>query len=490
MTTEELKLLTDKLSDLSTLEDTISTIKKSRTAELPKVEDIKKELDPAQHKVMDTSLRKDKKVKADDGETADAGVKVVSKGTAKSEIAMKWEKVTRIGIAYQEIIVSRAVAFLFGFPVDYQTESEVPGEQEVLKALKRVTHDNKTEFFDREVAEEACSFTEVAELWYPVETPNVHSTYGFDTKFKLRVTALRPSKDEELFPTFDEFGDLVAFSRAYSRKNGDKTTKYFEMYTAEMLYRFENTDSWMVTEGYPKPNPIGKIPIVYTSCRKEWEVVQNIIDEDENLRSNFSDTNKYHASPTIAVKGKINGFASKGEAGKVLQLADNASAAYLEWKSASESVQLEHSMNREDIFSLTQTPDISFNNIKNIGNLGVGAQKMLFLDAHLKVMKKMGNFGPYLQRRVNIITAYLAHLNVKMQKDVDNIIIKPVVTPYIMGDDKETADILSVGVNGGFMSKKTAVEKFGFAQDADKEFAQIQAEERAAQTIDNFPPAE
>lgn len=487
MTTEELKLLTDKLGNAAELEDAISEFKKSRTTELPKVEDIRKELDPAQHNVMDKIKRPNKKVKADEGEIADAGTKTVS---GNKQINMKFEKVTRIAIAYQEIIVNRAAAFLFGFPVDYQTESEVESEQNVLNALKRVGHDNKLEFFDRELAEEMFSFTEVAELWYPVPVATSHTTYGFDSKFKLRVTALRPSKDEQLYPTFDEYGDLVAFSRAYSRKNGDKTTKYFEIYTAETFYRFENTDSWISSDKYPMKNPIGKIPIIYGDQeRKEWDKVQNIIEEDENLRSDFSDTNKYHASPTMAIKGKMNGFASKGDSGKIIQLDANASADYLQWRSASESVQLEHNMNREDIFSLTQTPDISFNNIKNIGNLGVGAQKMLFLDAHLKVMKKMGVFGPYLQRRINIIKAYLANFNTAMQKDVDNVIIKPVVTPYIMGDDKETADILSVAVSSGFMSKKTAVENFGFAQDADKEFAQIQAEERAVNVLDNFPPA-
>jgi hypothetical protein len=284
---------------------------------------------------------------------------------------------------------------------------------------------------------------------------------------------------------------MIAFSRAYARKMDGKSVEYFETYTAEFTYRVENVDGWKPSEGYPKPNPIKKIPIIYgRQGFKEWDIVQNIIEGDEDLRSNFSDINKYHAAPTMAVKGKITGFAQKGEAGKLIQLGENAEAKYLEWKSASESVQLEHNMNREDIYSLTQTPDISFNNIKNIGNLGVGAQKMLFMDAHLKVMNKLLLFGPYIQRRINIINAYLAELNKPMAKTINNVIIKPSITPYILGDDKETADILSIAVGSGFMSKKTAIEKFGWSQDAEKEYQQIQEEERASNMIDNFPPAE
>lgn len=488
MTAEELKLLTDNLRGGNDLADAIDKLKKSRTADLPNTEEIKKELDPQQHKVFDTSYRKDKRVKADEGEIADGGVKTVSGG---KQIPMKIEKVTRIGLAYQDIIVSRAAAFLFGFPVNYDTESEEAKETEVLKALKRIIHDNKMEFFDRDLAKEMFSFTEVAELWFPVEQEKEHEIYGFKSKFKLKSLALKPSKDEELFPTFDEFGDLVAFSRAYSRKSGDTEVKFFETYTAEQFYRFENRDGWIASEGYPKPNPILKIPIVYgNQDEKDWGKVQNIIEGDEDLRSNFSDINKYHAAPTMFIKGKINGFAAKGEAGKMIQGDKETEARYLEWKAASESVSLEHTMNREDIFSLTQTPDISFNNVKNIGNLGVGAQKMLFMDAHLKVMDKLLIFGPYLQRRINIIKAYIGSFNTSMQEAADRVIIKPDVTPYIMGDDKETADILAVGVGSGFVSKKTAVEKFGWSQDVDREYQQIQEEERALQMIDNFPPAE
>ncbi len=489
MTAEQLKEITAQFSGTE-IESAIDSLKKSRTEDLPDVETIKKELDPNKHQIFDTTYRPDKKVKADDGETADAGVKTVTTATGTKQINMKTVKVSRLAVSYQQIIVNRAAAFLFGFPVEYDSDTEIPGEQEVLTALKRVIHDNKMEFKDREIAKEGLAFEEVAEFWYPQEMPETHTTYGFDTKFKLRVMIFKPSENEKLYPTFDEYGDLIAFSRAYTRKVDDKNVDYFETYTAEFTYRLENVEGWKVSEGYPKPNPIKKLGIAYTGKGvKAYYQAQNIIESDEDLRSNFSDINKYHAAPTLFFKGKMQGYAQKGEAGKIITGDKETEAKYLEWKAACESISLEHSMNREDIFSLTQTPDISFNNIKNIGNLGVGAQKMLFMDAHLKVMDNMEVYGPYLQRRINIIKAYLGVFNTGMAKDAANVIIKPVVTPYILGDDKETADILSIATNGGFMSKKTATEKMGWVQDADKEFEQIQAEERAASIIDNFPPA-
>ena len=144
-------------------------------------------------------------------------------------------------------------------------------------------------------------------------------------------------------------------------------------------------------------------------------------------------------------------------------------------------------MNREDIFALTQTPDISFNNVKSLGNLGVAAQKMLFMDAHLKVMDKEEILGEYLQRRINLITAFLANLNTSYKTVKENIIITPEITPYIMGDDKETISNVTSAVSAGIMSRKTGIEQIAYVQDADAELARMQEEEAKANAINLFP---
>ena len=483
-----------KTSSSQGIEEAIKKLKSSRKGEVPKVEDIKKQLDPTLHAVMDTNLRKDKRVKADEGEESDGTRTITNRGVTK-EIKTKLEKVSRIAIAYQELIVSRAVGFFFGIPVNYTTDTEEPKEKEVHKAVQRIFHDAKEKYFNREISRELFSYTEVAELWFPVELEKTSKIYGFDSKFKLRVVSLKPSEGIELYPYFDATGEMLAFSRYYKAKEDDKDVEYFETYTAEQIFKFKKTDTWeTVTDEvgtYPIANVLGKIPIVYgKQPEPEWQKVQNIIESDEELRSNFSDTNKYHASPTIVIRGKLEGFAKKGEAGKVIQVGQDAEAKYLEWSNASESVKTEHMMNREDIFSVTQTPDISFNNVKGIGNMGVAAQKLMFMDAHLKVMDKEEILGEYLQRRVNIVLAFIKQFSNAYADACDNIIISPEVTPYIMGDDKEVVSVISQAVSGGFMSRRTAIEQYGAVQDNDREFEQIAEEEKAANTIEMYPPGQ
>lgn len=486
------------VSDSPSIEKAIDLLKSKRIGDNPKVEEINKELDPTKHKVMDPTIRKDKKVKADvdAGEEANAGSISVTRGSRKTSIPMRYEKVSRVSLAYQSLIVSRAVAFIFGIPVQYSCDTEDAQELEIFKAVKKVLHHNKEKYFNREIARELFSYTEVAELWYTTEEKEQNTIYGFPSKFKLRVMPLKPSENNSLYPYFDNTGNLLAFSRSYILKENDKDVEYFETYTDSFIYKWKKEESWEAVEeikdgvsvSYPIPNVIGKIPIVYARQEHpEWYRAQNIIESDEELRSNFSDTNKYHASPTIAVKGTVLGFSKKGESGKVVEMKPDADVKYLEWSQASESVKTEHEMNREDIFALTQTPDISFNNVKSLGNLGVAAQKMLFMDAHLKVMDKEEILGEYLQRRINLITSFIASMNIKYKSVKENIIITPEITPYIMGDDKETISNVTSAVSAGVMSRKTGIEKIAYVHDAEAELNQIIEEEAKANAINLFP---
>ena len=76
---------------------------------------------------------------------------------------------------------------------------------------------------------------------------------------------------------------------------------------------------------------------------------------------------------------------------------------YVSWQNAPESVKLEIETPLKMIYTITQTPDISFDAVKGLGAISGIALKLLFMDAHLKVQDKREIFDDYLQRRVNII---------------------------------------------------------------------------------------
>ena len=191
-----------------------------------------------------------------------------------------------------------------------------------------------------------------------------------------------------------------------------------------------------MVEGYPKANAIGKIPVVYGHQPEfETEDVNALIDRLEELLSNFADTNDYHASPKIFTTGQINGWAQKGESGAVIEGEEGATMQYVSWQQAPEAVKLEIETLLKLIYTITQTPDISFDAVKGLGAISGVALKLLFMDAHLKVQDKCEIFDDYLQRRVNVLLAYIAQMNTSLADACETIMIEPEIVPYIITSD-------------------------------------------------------
>lgn len=456
-------------------QEMITELKKGRNSTLPDIKKYIKAIDPSGHDIFDPAKRPDKLIK----ETDDR---------------VRTEPVARIGLAMQKLIVKRAVAFVFGNPVELTMESEDATDKKIYDAVVEILSDAKIDSLNRRVAKSLFSCTEVAELWYPQPLKEGEEPlYGIDSKFKLRMKVLDPMKGENLYPYFDEYGDMIAFSREYIIQNGDKKKTYIEIYTDTQIFKYDASEGTPVlVEGYPAVNAIGKIPIVYgQQDQSDFEDVQGMIDRLEKLLSNFADTNDYHSAPTIFIKGSIKGFSKKGESGKIIEGDKDSTAEYLSWTSAPAAVQLEITTLLQMIHTISQTPDISFESVKGLGTTSGKAMRMMFLDAHLKVEDHMEVFDEYLQRRISILKAFVGSASTSLAKSVKKTKITSKVTPYMIDDEADTIDILMTATgNKPILSQKSAVHRSGLVGDADAEFAQIQAEETAAKTIDTFTPAQ
>lgn len=473
------ELLLDTEQDIS---KKIAELKSKRNIETPETGGFEKQLDPLKHDVYDRVKRQDKKVKIDpeDPDYKNNENNVINVNGKEVPTGFRYEPVARVALAIQKLIVKRAVSFIFGNAVTLDSSAENDNQKAVLKALKRVMYDIKEKSFNRRIARNLFSCTEVAEYWYPV--PSDNSVYGFASKFKLRSAIFSPLLGDTLYPYFDETGDMVAFSREFSIETNKVSKAYFETYTSEAHYMWEkSSEGYIISENYPKEITIGKIPVVFgNQSQVEWADVQNLIDRLEKLLSNFADTNDYHASPKIFIKGKLLGFAKKGESGAILQGDENSSAEYLSWANAPEAVKLEINTLLEMIYTITQTPDISFDSIKGIGAVSGVALKLLFMDAHLKVADHQEVFDEYLQRRINIIKAFIGKFNTKLATDADNLMVEPIITPYMIID--EVAEIkIWTEANGGapVISQKSSFEKAGLTNDSEADFKQYNDEQNA-----------
>lgn len=464
-----------KVTDIVNAEspnDVIQEMRNHRFIPLPDADAARKALDPDEHDINDPILRPDKRVKVTDDAQGEKVISVEGDGDGN----FRTERVARIAVAIQRLIVNRAVSFVFGNDPEYNASPENNNQKAVMAAFDRILYDVKSRSLNRRVARSIFGYKECAELWYTVEMDEPHKTYGFPTEFKLRCAVFSPERGDTLYPYFDATGDMVAFSRAFSRKEGGKSINYFETYTdEEHCLWVEGANGYEMAEGYPKLVAIGKIPVVFGhQDRFETQDVDKLVDRLEKLLSNFADTNDYHASPKIFTTGQINGWSKKGESGAVIEGEEGATMQYVSWQNAPESVKLEIETLLRLIYTITQTPDISFDSVRGIGAVSGVALKLLFMDAHLKVQDKREIFDDYLQRRTSIIKAYIGEFNRNLKDDCDNLLIEPEIVPYMLVDEKEEVEYwMTANGNKALISQEESIEKAGLTSNAESTMEKI-----------------
>lgn len=468
-----------KIDELLKLSDSelIKEIQKSTNPDIKvKYADSSKQYNPLAHVVFDETLRPKKTVKKPSGRKDAEGKEIMD---------TSYVDVARLSVPFQKLIVERAVSFLLNEGVKISNNAESDTELTVVEMINKIYSDNKLDYRTRKIARILFSECEAAELWYIVEDMTIWRKLLAkiklaSVKYKTRVRILANSLGDQLYPHFDPENDMDAFGRYYTVTDGDKAIEKFDLFTQfETRYYTKDGGDWKL-EGAPVKNLIGKIPVIYYSqSYPEWHDVQGLIERFEKLISNFADSNDYFGSPMVKVTGKVTGFAEKGEQGKVIQLEQGADADYLTWDQAPDAIKLELETLMNLIYSCTQTPDISFAQMKNLGNLSGVALKLMFLDAHLKVFNKTEIFGECIQRRLNLLKAIIGKvIAVKFEKDAENIEFWPEFAPYLPSNETDLINMLSTATGAKpIMSQRSAVKINPFVDDPDTEMEEIEKEQ-------------
>ena len=389
----------------------------------------------------------------------------------KPRFEKRIRSLNRVALPYQKRIVRIATMFQTAIPYKYTAE-----DSPLFTAFQEVIKANKMSFSDSKICTEVKRYTQVAELWYTEEKQN--EKYGVPSKFLLRHKILSPEK-YKLYPRFDNNDNLVSFAIESTTKDNKKTI--LQAFTNEKVYTFTTENGQTTTE--VKPNVIGKIPVVlYQQDNSEWEDVQHLIEIAEEQRSNFSESNKKFGEPILMIAGRVEGkTATNNTGGKVFEVKDGGNVQFVVPPNANENFNKEMTMNRRDIHELTDTPDLSDEFYAGKGNMlsGVG-RKLAWLPAHLKVKDNEAIFIPALQRRINIILAFLSKMYIPFEKELKTIDITPIITPFDIDDDTEMIRTL-MEANGGkpLLSQREAMQRFGIT-DPEAQLQQIKDEENSS----------
>ncbi len=447
------------------------------------LEEIEAQYDPKLHKIFDERYRPKKTIQVPSGKKDPITGKDIYK-------AKRVERV-RIAIPIQKSLVERAVGFLLGKPAEYKmTQNGVAikkandNQQRLFGAVQKVYHQNKMKYFDKKLARMVFRQREAAELWY-MET-NQDGTINLDGK--MRVKLLAPVLGDKLYPHWNDHDDMDGFAREYKVYDEEGTAiNHFDVYTNTFVYQFVNDGKDWKLQGTPKQHGFTKIPIVYYRREQaKWEDVQPEIERAEDLVSNWGDTNDYFGTPKYFVKGKLTGFAEKGEQGSVFQGEKDTDMRTLSWDQAPASVTSELANLFSMIYSYAHSADISFERMKEIGNNTSGAAiRLMFTDPHMDAQTETELFGEMFTRRSNIVANGICNTGIiesRIPMSVaESTEFEPVFKPYMPKNEVEEMELINKSVGGKqTTSRRRAIELNPLNDDPDEVEEEIKKEEQEA----------
>ncbi len=388
------------------------------------------------------------------------------------------EKAARIHIGLEKLLTSRTNEFMFSIPVRriYTNTEDNETRQAIAKAIEAIYKHARVNAENRRRGIAYLASCEIFTLWYAVKSPN--TLYGFPSGYKLKCKTFSPMEGVELYPLFDEYDDMVAMSWQYSKTIANKRVKYFETFTSGRHLKWRQGAAGWEEVTNEDIVVIGKIPGAYLwRPFPIWHGLSHIREDIEYTLSRNSDVIAYNSAPILQIVGKLQGTENKGESQRIYRVEQGGSVGYVSWAQAIEALRYQVSTLLNLFWSQGQMPDISFEQMKSLGNIGYDARQTLFMDAHLKVGDESGALIEFFERECNVIKAFLKLMNTSWASEIDNVDVEHVITPFIQND--EAAEIEKwTKANGGkpLVSHLESIQNAGLSADPHQTLEQIQKE--------------
>ena len=488
--------MTLTLEEILALPDTgqkIAYLKKGRKTTLPDRCKLWDDWNPKRHEIMvDKEKYPDRKVLEKEAHT------VYDEKTGKSydvEAQYKTETVNRIAIPLEQDIVNIQTAFTVGTEPSMDCTPSDEAENKLLSAVKAVFKANKIKYQNKRIVRSWLSEQEVAEYWYAVDDDSfwnkfwnkVKSAFGGRTKPRKRLKSVlwSPFRGDKLYPFFNDEGDLIAFSREYKKKIMDDTEiTCFMTITEKMVYQWDLSDGY--TERPAFAHGFGKLPVIYAYRPEAYcEKIKTFRIRLEKLLSNYADCIDYHFFPLLKLVGDVEGFSGKTK-DRIVKLTDGADAQYLTWNQVPTTVELELKTLFEKAYSMTNTPQISFEKLSGAGNALSGvAFDYVFLSTHLQVRNHAEVIGEFLQRRVNFVVSALGSINPsEFDAASTTIDIDTEVVPYRLDNLDDKVNTAVKAVQGGVWSQRHGVMFAGNQDRIDEELSEIKEEQKEKRAVE------
>lgn len=455
------------LGNVNSIDQKINALKK-RTVFVPLWSSLIENYEPSNHKVLtDTLSLKDKE---------------------------NGEKSARISIGLEKLLANRINQFTFAIPVKRQYNIPSNDAQSaIITAIENIYNTAHIDSMNYKRGIAYYAACEMFTIWYTVKREN--TIYGFPCKYKLKCKTYSPMDGVHLYPIIDELDDMVAMSFEYDKQVSEtEVVTIFETFTSDRHFiwkknnqgnTWEETTAQVMDDGTIESGEeiiINKIPGVYLwRPAPVYAGLGNIRHELEYNLSRNSNVIAYNAAPIVKVKGGIVGKEKKGESNRIWRVESDGDISYVSWNQSQEAVNNQTSTLLKLYWMLSQIPDISFDNMKGLGNIGYDARQTLLTDARLKINEESGAWKECFEREFNVIKAFLKQMNNAWANELDNITCEHIITPYVPQDENYDINI-RMKANGGMPveSQLESIVKLGKSKDPTSTLKEIRKDQAAS----------
>lgn len=398
--------------------------------------------------------------------------------------------VTRVPLDLMKVTAKRMTELVCGIPAKRVYKPQNDRQKEAAKVIERIYMRQRIDSVNVERLNMLFAGCEVATLWYSVPAEN--NDYGIRSSIKVRCRNFSPMLGDQLYPLFDEYGDMVAMSFWYQRVVEGKTKTFFDAYTAENHVRFGLDSGWELLEA--EETGIGKIPCIYMYRPTPiWENNAQLVYEMEWALSRNGNYIRKNSKPIMAVySDEVVQFGDSEKGGTqdkrfkdIFALPTDAKMEFVTWQQAADTLKFHAQELRQQYFSSLQMPDFSMDNMKTVPMSGE-ARKMVFIDAQMKAKDESGRIQEFLDRETSVVKAFAKAAMNSYDADIDALEVENVITPYTLQDEKETIENLMTATAGKpVLSQREAVQYLGWSDDVDETLRQMQ-EESAGNAVEPF----
>jgi hypothetical protein len=443
------------------------------------------------HEIFDEKKYKDQQV------LIEKGKKIYSETlhrTVQLDDKTDTQKINRIGFPLEQDIVNIHTSFTVGKEPKMDCTPEGDDEERLLKALNFTLRKNKIKYQNKKEVRAWFSEQEVAEYWWAAP-----DTDGFWQKIwkgiksiatgktpsaRLKSAIWSPFLGDHLYPYFEN-DDMKAFMREYKIKNPDDSeTQCYMVIDSTMVY------TWKLIGGTWQEvkfkHGFSKMPIIWMYrhkplCRK----IKTLRVRLEKLMSQYADCIDYHFFPYLLLWGEVEKLQGKEKNRVINMMGTDAKAQYLTWDQVPDTIKFEAETLIQQIYDLTDTPRITFDNLKSLNSPSGTAFQYYFLGAQLAVENHAEEVGPFMQRRVNFLVSALGDMNSQLYKASQTIDIDVDLVPYAIDDIASKVSTAVQATGGPVWDKKTGIVYVGNIDSANDVYEQLMKEQKESNSQKN-----